>query len=512
MATISIDELTYAYPGAGVPALRRASVAFEPGLTVVVGASGSGKSTLLRLCNGLVPHLHGGRISGRAVVGGLDVLRTPTRRLAHQVGFVFQDLEAQAVFDLVDREVAFGLENLGVEAGAMPGRVEEALDRVGALGLRGRRLTTLSGGERQRVAIASALVLRPSCLVLDEPTSQLDPAGADLVVDACLDLAREGHTVVAAEHRLERLLPAADRLAVVTGAHVIAGPPRALVHLAPTQPPLVELGLRLGWQPLALSPAELDGRLPVVRPIARPHARPAREAAVQVVSGTVAAGAEVLLEGVDLTVGTGEVVCLMGPNGGGKTTLLRVLAGLVRPRSGRVERRAGRVAYLPQRPDVLLHQPTVRAEIALTLRRARENEPADRVLATLGLTAVADQFPRDLSTGQRQRVGIGAVLAGAPALALLDEPTRGIDAAASRALRAVLSELRERGTAIVLATHDADLAAYVADRIVRVGEGRVVELGPPDLALAGERPLATQLGRLYPNGPVTVDGVLGARA
>ena len=233
---------------------------------------------------------------------------------------------------------------------------------------------------------------------------------------------------------------------------------------------------------------------------------------MQVVSGTVAVGAEVLLEGVDLTVGTGEVVCLMGPNGGGKTTLLRVLAGLVRPRSGRVERRAGRVAYLPQRPDVLLHQPTVRAEIALTLRRARENEPADRVLATLGLTAVAARFPRDLSTGQRQRVGIGAVLAGAPALALLDEPTRGIDAAASRALRAVLSELRERGTAIVLATHDADLAAYVADRIVRVGEGRVVELGPPDLALAGERPLATQLGRLYPNGPVTVDGVLGARA
>ncbi|MGH7912270.1 MAG: energy-coupling factor ABC transporter ATP-binding protein, partial [Candidatus Dormibacteraceae bacterium] len=203
MATISLDGLTYWYPGAKDPALREVTLRLEPGLTLVAGGSGGGKSTLLRLCNGLVPHLHGGRIRGRATILGQDILHTPTRRLAQRVGFVFQDPERQAVFDLVDREVAFALENVRLPSREMPARVEEALVRVGAGHLRGRRLPTLSGGERQRVALASALVLRPPCLVLDEPTSQLDPEGSGLVLDACLALAREGSTVVVAEHRLE---------------------------------------------------------------------------------------------------------------------------------------------------------------------------------------------------------------------------------------------------------------------------------------------------------------------
>jgi energy-coupling factor transport system ATP-binding protein len=211
----------------------------------------------------------------------------------------------------------------------------------------------------------------------------------------------------------------------------------------------------------------------------------------------------------DLRVGAGEVVCLMGPNGGGKTTLLRTLAGLLPPLEGVVRRRSGRIAYLPQRPDLLLHRPTVREEVLVTLRRSGGDPvEADHVLRVLGLDSVADRFPRDLSTGQRQRAGLAAVLAGAPQLALLDEPTRGMDANAMAALQTLLRELRDRGCGICVATHDPDLAARIADRVVLVRDGAVVDLGPPEVALAGPGPYSTQLGRLYPAGPVTVEGVL----
>ncbi|MBO0743522.1 MAG: ATP-binding cassette domain-containing protein [Candidatus Dormibacteraeota bacterium] len=510
MATLTVRGLSYWYPGVAEPALRDLSLQLEPGLTLVVGPSGGGKSTLLRLCNGLVPHLFGGRIQGSAEVLGEDILRTPTRQLARRVGFVFQDPERQAVFDRVDREVAFGLENVGLPAREMPARVEEALSRVGAAHLAGRRLGTLSGGERQRVAIASALVLEPACLVLDEPASQLDPEGAERVLDACLELASGGTTVVVAEHRLERLLPAANRLVAVSAGGATSGPPEALYHLAPALPGVVELGRRLGWRPPALSPEQVNGRLPTLREPAPASRRPAAGPAVVQLDGVSAGMARApVLRGCGLGVGAGEVVCLMGPNGGGKTTLLRTLAGLLPPRAGTVRRQPGRIAYLPQRPDLLLHRPTVRDEVLVTLRRSGGDlREAEHILGVLGLEVVADRFPRDLSTGQRQRAGLAAVLAGAPRLALLDEPTRGMDPAAMAALQTLLRELRDRGGGICVATHDPDLAARIADRVVLVRDGALADLGPPESALAGSGPYSTQLGRLYPAGPVTVEGVL----
>jgi energy-coupling factor transport system ATP-binding protein len=202
----------------------------------------------------------------------------------------------------------------------------------------------------------------------------------------------------------------------------------------------------------------------------------------------------------------------MGPNGGGKTTLLRVLGGLLRPRSGTVDRVPGRVAYLPQDPAALLHRPSVRAEVEATLRWADSHESADGILGELGLLAVAERYPRDLSSGQRQRAAVACVLAGRPSVALLDEPTRGMDTAARTDMIALLRRLRDEGTAIVLATHDGDLAAEIGDRIVRVEGGRLEELGAPDMALSGRTPWATQIGQLYPGGPVSVSGVLARLA
>jgi energy-coupling factor transport system ATP-binding protein len=444
MAIATLNHLTYWYPGGAQPALNDVCLAIEDGLTVIAGPSGGGKSTLLRVFNGLVPHFHGGRIAGSAEVMGLNVVATPTRSMARRVGFVFQDPELQTVYNVVDREVAFGLENMAVPRREIAGRVEEALHAAGVADLAGRTVRTLSGGERQRVALASALAMRPSLVVLDEPTSQLDPDGAQMVLAAATSLVDEGRSVIISEHRLDQLLRQAAGLVLVDRGKVTTADPRA-------------------WRPAA------------------PSLRPARVAAPGGEAWAlenVSAGFDgrLVLDGVDLAGRSGEIVVLSGPNGGGKTTLLRLIAGSLAPLNGDVWRRPGRVAYLPQNPTVLLHRPTVRSEVSFTLERSGEAGRPEKILEELGLMAVADRYPRDLSSGERQRAALAAVLPGSPALVLLDEPTRGIDSTARGALVALVARLRDRGASVVLATHDDDLRNALADRVVNVSGRKVAEM------------------------------------
>ena len=441
MAYTALDRFTYWYPRAPAPALRDVTFSIEGGLNVVAGPSGGGKSTLLRVFNGLVPQFHGGQVSGRAEVSGRSIVDTPTRLLARDVGFVFQDPELQTVYATVDREVAFGLENAAVPGTEIPARVEEALEEAGVTQLAGRTMRTLSGGERQRVALASALAMRPQLVVLDEPTSQLDPEGAALVLAAARRIASQGRTVIVSEHRLHALMGAADQLVMVEDGRVSLTDPRAWCEPRFTPPPT--RGAPPGGEIVGVSggAAGFDGR-PV-------------------------------LSEVELVVRGGEVVALMGPNGGGKTTLLRLVAGLLAPARGRVERQPGRIAYLPQNPAALLHRPTVRDEVRFTIERSGDNEKPDAILSELGLTQVADRYPRDLSSGERQRAAVAAVLAGTPTLVLLDEPTRGMDTSARETLVRLIARLRDREAAVVIATHDADLRAAVADRVLMVARGRV---------------------------------------
>jgi energy-coupling factor transport system ATP-binding protein len=441
VAIATLERLAYWYPEAAMPALSADALELRAGLTLVVGPSGEGKSTLLRLLNGLVPHFHGGRIAGRATVLGRNVITTPTRELAHDVGFVFQDPERQFVQASVQREIAFGLENQGVSAAEMDGRIEAALAAAGVTQLRSRRVATLSGGERQRVAIAAALVLGARLLVLDEPTSQLDAAGVTAVVGSLLGLVASGHSVVVSEHRAASLLPHADSICVL------------------------ERG-----RPRMVEPSAVKEELP--RP--RGRQRPSPGDVVWSLAGVaVGPAADAIVAGVELDGRAGEVLVLRGPNGSGKSTLLRTLAGLLRPLAGAVQRAPGRVAFLPQDPAALLHLPTVAAEIELTLRRAGEPDASEGVLASLGLSALAGRYPRDLSTGERQRAAIAATMAGRPALALLDEPTRGMDRSSRLALGDLVSRLARAGSSVVIATHDDLLCAEVADRIVEIQEGRI---------------------------------------
>jgi energy-coupling factor transport system ATP-binding protein len=509
---VELTGVSYHYPEATVAALDSVDLALDGGLCVVAGPSGGGKSTLLRLFNGLVPHMYGGRISGRAFVAGRDVLRTPTRHLATSVGFLFQDAERQAVHATVERDVAFGLENLGVSPTEMRGRVNDILERLGIAHLRDRTIATLSGGERQRVAVAGALVLRPRLLVLDEPFSQLDGAAARALLDLCLELREKGTALVVSEHRLDELLPVADSMLGIAGGRV-TGPssPSLLAATLDSAPQVVRLSQRMGWSPPVLDAAVL--RVPP------PNGRDAHQARMQPHRSEpawrldrVAAGHWDLLQGVTAEGRCGEVVAVMGDNGSGKTTMLRVIAGLVTPRSGSAWRSAGRIAYLPQNPAALLHRETVGAEIAWTLRG---QAPADRddaataaLLQALGVAAVTGRDPRDLSSGQRQRAAIAAILCGSPSLVLLDEPTRGMDGAARDGLVAAVRALATRGASVVVATHDSELAAAVSDRVLIIARSSVRDGGAPTTALSGDHAFATQLGRLFPSpGPVTVDAV-----
>ena len=519
-------DVGFAYPG-GDAVLAGVDLEVRAGeILLIAGPSGSGKSTLLRCANGLVPHASGGRFRGEVMALGRSTRSHPPRRLADVVGFVHQDPESHFVVDRVEADIAFVLENLGMDPVAMRRRVEEVLDALGIAHLRDRSPATLSGGEQQRCAIAGALAAGPSALVLDEPTSQLDPQGAEDVLAAVARLNADlGTTVLLAEHRLERAAPLADRAVLVAGAHASA--PAAPGPLSPGAvgdvlagyagaPSVTRLGRLLGWDPPPLTVrdarrlAGADGRLAALG--APPAAVPAPgEAVVRARGLGVSLGGRSVLSDVDLEVCRGEVVALLGRNGSGKTTLLRVLAGLLAPARGTVERR-GRAAYVPQDPNALLLGPTVRADVATTPKLLGGRDPAgvEEWLDALDLGGLADRHPRRLSAGERQRVAVAAVAVGRPDVLLLDEPTRGMDAPSRAALERAVAGAAARGGAVVLATHDVELAARCATRVVVLGDGDVVADGPSRTVLAGSL-FAPQVLRVAPPF-LTVEEVAAAVA
>jgi energy-coupling factor transport system ATP-binding protein len=505
MSAISFRDVSFAYPDAEHAALRGVDLDVAPGeLLLVLGASGSGKSTLLRAVNGLVPHTSGGRFGGDVVVFGRSTRSHHPRELADVVGFVAQDPESQSVVDVVERDLAFVLENLGFSQEAMRRRVEEVLDALGIAHLRDRDPSTLSGGERQRCAIAGALAAGPQALVLDEPTSQLDPQGADDVLAALVRLNHDlGTTVVVAEHRLERAAPLADRAVLVEGGTV--GLPAAVGEVLatyPGAPSVTRLGRLLGWSPLpltvrdaraqaALDPPTLDPPPGDATPVpgdALLHARDLR----------VALGGRTVVRGIDLELRAGDVIALFGRNGAGKTTLLRALAGLTPPSAGSVDTQV-RVAYVPQNPNTMLFSSSVRRELVETQRLLGKTDAAavDRWLDALHLTDLADAHPRSLSGGQRQRVAIAAVAVGGAPVLLLDEPTRGMDAPSRAALEHAVREHAASGGAVVLATHDVELAARIASHAVVLGDGEIVADGDARTVLAGSL-FAPQVLRVLP--------------
>jgi energy-coupling factor transport system ATP-binding protein len=519
---IRFEQVGVRYTGSDTSVLSGVDLHVPEGeLALVVGRTGSGKSTLLRAVNGLVPHFTGGLLTGRVTVAGRDTREHRPRDLADVVGYVGQDPLSGFVTDTVEEELAYGMESLGVAPDVMRRRVEETLDVLGMAGERSRPLTTLSAGQQQRVAIGSVLTPHPRVLVLDEPTSALDPSAAEDVLALLQRLVHDlGMTVLMAEHRLERVVQYADRVVLVPGGGrpIVAGDPAEVLASAPVAPPVVELGRLAGWSPLPLSVR--DARRAAGDLTARLRQAPVPAPAPAAVGDVVAElrgvvvrygdpGGPVALRGVDLALRAGEVVALMGRNGAGKSTLLSTLVGLRRPASGSVtvvgadpatlapRELVRRVGMVPQEPGDLLYAVTVGEECAQADRDAgAEPGTTARIFAALVGGALPATHPRDLSEGQRLALVLAVVLAGRPPVVLLDEPTRGLDYPGKEALVRALRELAAAGHAIVLATHDVELAATVTDRTVVLADGEVVSNGPSREVVVSSPAFAPQVAKV----------------
>jgi energy-coupling factor transport system ATP-binding protein len=525
------------YTGANAAlVLRDVSLTLAPGeFALLAGRSASGKSTLLRAACGLVPHFHGGEIEGSVHVAGHDAIASGPGDLAAVVGYVAQDPETQVVSTTVAAEIELPLEMRGEPASARARAVEEVALALAIPHLLDRTVDTLSGGELQRVALAASLVTRPQLILLDEPTSQLDPVAGDELIWLLRRLNEEwGVTILLAEHRLERCLAAADRvIAMESGTISFDGPPRDFLAWAQQadvalETPAARLFSLAGIEPLPVGVRDartiLRAREEGVvqgRRVGGPPAEtcePARSAPPPSAqrgfrtgdprpsAGTTAAQAANLwvelgersstrdvLKGIDLTVNRGERVALMGRNGAGKSTLLRALAGLVDPVQGKAEAAAG-IALLTQNPSDYLVRERVGDELPDDVGLA--------ALRTVGLEHAIDADPRDLSGGQRQRLALAIALAGRmegdelPGLVALDEPTRGMDRARKGDLVGLIESLAGRGAGVVVATHDVEFAAAFAQRVVLLGDGVVIADGDAAEILSGGWYFATEAARI----------------
>jgi energy-coupling factor transporter ATP-binding protein EcfA2 len=508
---LSFDGVTYHYPDAERPALEDVSFEIAAGeLCLLAGLSGHGKSTLLRAACGLAPHFHGGRFAGRVRLAGLDTREHGPARLGALAGALFQDPESQLVMSSVRAELALALESRGHSAAAVARGVEEVALALGIDHLLDRPTHTLSGGEQQRVALGAALSGRPPVLLLDEPTSQLDPVAGDELIGLLRRLNQEWDvTILLAEHRLERCLSSADRvIALCDGRLAHDGAPRSFLEWAAHDAPALQTpGARLfalaGLAPPPVGVKQARAALrrrcllssesvsspapPVVRHVNMGNRRqgaPSPALRLRGVWHELRLG-PAILRGAELRVAPGEGVALMGRNGAGKSTLLRHAAGLLEPTRGRIDR-AGRVALLLQNPgDYFTHE-----------RVARETSPAALVRA--GLAELAQRNPRDLSGGERQRLALAIVTDGEdePAVLALDEPTRGMDRLAKAQLAQELRRRADHGQAVIVATHDPEFACACAKRAVLLADGRVIADGPASELLAGGWYFATETARI----------------
>ena len=562
MSSVTFEHVTYAYPGAEAPALDDVTLRIEPGeLCVLAGLSGHGKSTLLRAACGLVPHFHGGSFAGRVTVAGLDTREHPPAHLGTLTGVLFQDPETQLVMGSVRAELALALESRGHTATMVARGVEEVALALGIDHLLDRSTHELSGGEQQRAALGAALAGRPRVVLLDEPTSQLDPVAGDELIGLLRRLNQEWDTtILLCEHRLERCLSVADRvIAMHEGRVAHDGDPDAFLEWARVAAPALQTpGAKLfslaGIKPApvgvkqARATLRAEGLLPVAQDVAGlasdvaglasdvageasdvmgvahdvtdrrstgargRDARTRRRGGLRFFGGGAGLPLAVrglwfeipsgpsILRGVELIVEAGETVALMGRNGAGKSTLLRHAAGLMTPTRGRVES-AGRVALLLQNPNDYF------------LRERVGEEVSEQALARAGLGGLTERNPRDLSGGERQRLAL-AIVAGEgdpPAVLALDEPTRGMDREAKATLAAELRRRAAKGQAVIVATHDPEFAAACADRAVLLADGRVIADGPAAELLAGGWYFSTETARILGGAGGALDPEAGAR-
>jgi len=537
--SIKVERLTYTYPKSEEKVLADVSLEVKEGeFTVIMGRTGAGKTTLLMCLNGIIPQLLEGEESGRIEVAGLDVSKYRVQTLARRIGLVMQDAETQVFGRSVEEDVAFGPRNYLVPREEIFERVKEALGRVRLAGYDKRSTHQLSGGEKQRLAIAGVLAMKPGILVLDEPTSELDPLGRDEIYATIADLRREkGLTIVAVEHSSQEIAERADTVIVLSEGKIAwRGEPARffrdvdLVEETGIKPiPVSILGRRLrergliGRDEIPLNVDEANAlvkRLLGGKRIAQPSTKAARGAEQPRQDGTDArtplvsvrdlvyeyGGGKRAIDGLSLDVYKGDFVALIGQNGAGKTTLAKHFNSILKPSSGSVrvcgidaaksepEDLSRHIGYVFQNPDHQIFCQSVYKELEYGLRNLElpEDEIArriDKVLELTGLAKVRDEHPFSLGKGQRQMIAVASILVLEPEILVVDEPTTGLDWAGIRRMMDLVHRLHEAGTTIVMITHDMDIVSHHANRVVAMCHGRIILDGTPDEVFGAEEEL-----------------------
>ncbi len=528
---IKFSNVSLIYPQSTKTILEDLTCEIEEGeMVLVMGHTGSGKSSLLRLINGLVPHHTGGILAGNITVDGISTREVKPGALAHLVGIVGQNPIKGFVTDIVEEELAFGMEALNYPADVMRKRIEEVLDLLSLNAVRDRSIRTLSGGEQQRVAIAAALVMHPKVLVLDEPTSALDPIAAEEVLSVLHRLVHDlSVTVIIAEHRLERVIQFVDRIILIEGdGETSIGSADEILQKADLVPPIIRLARALNLSEIGRSVREVRRLTSGVRekilpaPITAPNSKPT---VIDVDSVVVTYEKKDALKKVSTTIKAGEIVALMGRNGAGKSSLLETIVGVSSPQSGSVtvnginptslqgRNRRMAIGYVPQEPSDLLYLHSVGQECESA---DRENEietgSTFQFLNRLVPNISADTHPHDLSEGQRLALVLSIVLSSNPRVLILDEPTRGLDYQAKALFSLALQEFATKfNSPVLLATHDVELVAELADRVIFLAEGEIVADGSTLDVLLSSPAFAPQVAKVMSPQPwLTVDDVVSA--
>ena len=525
--TVVLEEVSFAYPN-GPQLLRDVSMQVKPGEVVaIVGPTGCGKSTLLQICAGIIPHYQDGDLSGSVNVLGIETKEASLGAIAARTGVVTQDPENQLFNLFVEDEMAWPMENRGMQLEEMRQRIDTALNFFKISHLRHRITYDLSGGEKQRVVLAATYGPGPRLFLLDGPTSQLDPLGVQEVLSGIRGLAAEGHTIVLVEEKLEELWSLVDRVLLLNEGSIQLNVDRVdlheYVHVLEAAgiplPPLVELGALLRERGLDIPPlppapkeaaAILKGfiRRPEVREETSSTPRNGSDATRLIVSGCgfvyPPPRRTEALRDINLELPVGSLVAIVGHNGSGKTTLARCISGEFRPTEGSVEidgldvhsmsvrERARHVGYVFQNPDHQIFKDPVIDDVAfgpLNLGASPERalELSEEILKALNLWDKRDTHPFRLSKGDRQRLAIAAVAVMEPPLIIIDEPTTGQDFLESRAILTLLRQMTQDSDQTVLViTHDMELVAAYADLVIALGEGEVLSFGPPQTVFRDE--------------------------
>lgn len=510
-----IQNLTYYYPEGDCAALKDISLSIKEGeLIFLTGYSGCGKSSLLKAMAGLLPDFYGGKIGGNIEYRGRDMRKWDKRKLPREIGMVFQDPEQQTCMTVVEHEVAFGLENLGVPLDEMRRRVAEVLAMLDLTHLKNRSIFELSNGQKQRVILASILAMHPRVLILDEPTSQLDPIAANEILDYVYRLNREwGTTIILSEQRVERCFDMADRIFIMDeGSIAFDGTPYEAIAkydeaLAPFFPPISKIFKAANINPIPINVKEGRGAIRQLNCDQKNISMSLDRKRRQDKSNVLVEGKKIRyaysnnffsIDDMDFKFYGGEVVAIFGENGAGKSTLLKLISGILKPQRGSVYIE-GDVGYLSQNPNDYLFSNTVYEQLlfALELKGMEDDGRIDEMLKKLRIYKYREENPRDLSGGEKQRVAIATVMISDPSVILMDEPTRGMDNLVKDELSFIISFFAEEGKTVILVTHDIEFAAELSQRVLIMSDGDIVAEGDMHSMISSSFYYSTQIARLF---------------